>query len=322
MGAVYECVHLTTRKRRALKVMLPQILAAPGMRERFDLEARVTARIESEHIVETFDAGIDEATGAPFLVDPGAAARRGGSARVLPQERSFDRRPGAAPPLAGRAGAGEDTHAAGIVHRDLKPRNLFVVTRDDGSPRLKILDFFRSPRWWPTARRRSSADGRGDRDAALHVARATPRTATARIGPASDLYAIGAHSVSRSWQDTPTWSEEQRSLSGIYAFLRPPDGGQRAEAPSACAAARWGCVALPVGFDSWFARSTARLPGDRFDRASTQVSELAQALGVAGATSLGGGPAGSSPSACRRRGPRSRRWGSPEAPPESPPRRA
>ena len=24
MGAVYECIHLTTRKRRALKVMLPQ----------------------------------------------------------------------------------------------------------------------------------------------------------------------------------------------------------------------------------------------------------------------------------------------------------
>src|SRR3954471_3489427 len=68
MGAVYECIHLKTRKHRALKVMLPQILADPGMRDRFELEARVTAEIESEHIVETFDAGIDDATGAPFLV--------------------------------------------------------------------------------------------------------------------------------------------------------------------------------------------------------------------------------------------------------------
>src|SRR6185312_9899853 len=68
MGAVYECIHRKTRKHRALKVMLPQILADAGMRERFELEARVTADIESEHIVETFDAGVDEATGAPFLV--------------------------------------------------------------------------------------------------------------------------------------------------------------------------------------------------------------------------------------------------------------
>ena len=44
MGAVYECIHLTTQKHRALKVMLRQVLAASGMRERFELEARVTAR--------------------------------------------------------------------------------------------------------------------------------------------------------------------------------------------------------------------------------------------------------------------------------------
>jgi serine/threonine-protein kinase len=57
MGAAYECEHLSTQKRRALKVMLPQVVAAKGMRERFELEARVTSKVESEHIVETFDSG-------------------------------------------------------------------------------------------------------------------------------------------------------------------------------------------------------------------------------------------------------------------------
>src|SRR5262249_19108681 len=33
------------------------------------------------------------------------------------------------------------THAASIVHRDLKPENLFVTRREDGTPRIKILDF-------------------------------------------------------------------------------------------------------------------------------------------------------------------------------------
>src|SRR3954447_18211671 len=68
MGAVYEVIHQETRRRHALKVMLPSIVADPELRARFKLEATITADIESEHIVETFDAGIDAETGAPFLV--------------------------------------------------------------------------------------------------------------------------------------------------------------------------------------------------------------------------------------------------------------
>jgi serine/threonine protein kinase len=34
-----------------------------------------------------------------------------------------------------------EAHAAGVVHRDLKPANLFVVTRPDGQPAIKVLDF-------------------------------------------------------------------------------------------------------------------------------------------------------------------------------------
>src|SRR5579864_8176550 len=68
MGTVYEVVDMRTRRKRALKVMLPSLASDRDMRARFELEARVTGGVETEHIVETFDAGVDEETGAPFLV--------------------------------------------------------------------------------------------------------------------------------------------------------------------------------------------------------------------------------------------------------------
>src|SRR5438874_1383404 len=68
MGAVYEVVQLETLRRRAWKVMLREIAADAGLRERFKREATVAAEVESEHIVEVLDAGIDAETNTPFLL--------------------------------------------------------------------------------------------------------------------------------------------------------------------------------------------------------------------------------------------------------------
>lgn len=68
MGAVYVVLQLSTERERALKVMLPELTLDADQRARFALEARVGSKIASDHVVEVLSAGVDEATGAPFLV--------------------------------------------------------------------------------------------------------------------------------------------------------------------------------------------------------------------------------------------------------------
>jgi serine/threonine-protein kinase len=138
MGVVYEVIHTDTQRRRALKLMLPQILGDDDMRSRFLREGLVTAKVESEHLVEVFDRGIEDGSGAPYLVmellrGEELAARVDRGERTSPAEllTMFEQ----------VCAALDKTHAAGIVHRDLKPENLFVTRRDDGSIRMKILDF-------------------------------------------------------------------------------------------------------------------------------------------------------------------------------------
>jgi serine/threonine-protein kinase len=210
MGAVYEVVHLETRRRRALKVMLPSVVSDADLRARFRLEATITAEIETEHIVETFDAGVDPATGAPFLVmellkgeDLGSLLERvghlGGAEAVT---------------LLGQAAMALDkTHAASIVHRDLKPENLFVARRDDGSPHLKLLDFgiakvvAQSPVGQATRSMGSP----------LYMA---PEQAKGdgKIGPRADLYAL-AHIAYTALVGKPYWVEDAEALEGIWGLL-------------------------------------------------------------------------------------------------------
>jgi serine/threonine protein kinase len=269
MGAVYECIHLTTRKRRALKVILPRIIAAPGMRERFELEARITAEIESEHIVETFDAGIDEATGAPFLV---MELLRGDDLDHVLQTCGPFGADETVALLAQAALALDRTHAAGIVHRDLKPQNLFLTTRDDGAPRLKILDFGIAKVVADGAKPMENTEALGS------PTYMSPEQATGdgAIGPAADLYTLG-HIAYAMLAGQAYWLEEQRVLP-MYTFIGRMIAGP-VEPPS-MRAERWR-VTVPATFDAWFARATALAPGDRFDSASAQVAELARALGTA-----------------------------------------
>ena len=51
MGAVYIAEQLATGRERAVKLMHPGLIDSPELREKFALEARVGARMKSDHVV-------------------------------------------------------------------------------------------------------------------------------------------------------------------------------------------------------------------------------------------------------------------------------
>ncbi len=270
MGIVYEVLHKETKRRRALKVMLPHVLVDPTLRQRFAQEVVVTADIESEHLVEVFDAGIDAETDCPYFVmellrgeDLGARLRRGERFSVEDVLVFFDQ----------ITRTLEKTHAAGIVHRDLKPENLFLTRRDDGSPRIKICDFGIAK-----VVRSTSADLKATTQAfgtPCYMASEQVTGEAKLIGPSSDLCALGhiayALLVGSAYFQDEAEATEGSMLSLLLAVAKGPT-----EMPSERARRRG--LLLPEAFDAWFVRATQTDPRKRYQSAGELMVALREAL--------------------------------------------
>ncbi|WP_437644238.1 serine/threonine-protein kinase [Sorangium sp. So ce362] len=269
MGAVHEVVHLETERRRALKVMHPHLFQSGEMRERFKREARIAGKVESEHIVDVSDAGVDEATGTPFLVmellrgeELGERIKRAG--RLPPAE--------AVTYLYQMALALERTHAVSIVHRDLKPANIFLSQREDGSVRVKILDFGIAKL---VAEGATAAGATSSLGTPIYMPPEQFHGGT-KLTAAADIFALGMMAYTLL-VGIPYWHPEASSADGVFAFAMIAIHGPR-ESP--VQRARSHGVALPPGFDAWFARATAVDPAARFRRALEAVHALGEVLCV------------------------------------------
>ncbi|XYI02750.1 protein kinase domain-containing protein [Sorangium sp. So ce1128] len=265
MGAVYEVLHIETERRRALKVMHPHLADNPEFHARFKLEARVAGRIESDHIVEVFDAGIDAETGKPFLVmellrGKPLSERLRHTGRLPPEE--------AVAFLRQTAIALDKTHAAGVVHRDLKPANLFLAeTDDDGAPRIKVLDFGIAKLVVETA-----ADSPATAVLGTPLYMAPEQFSGESVSRAADIFALGMIAytllVGKAY-----WLNDRRKYDNALAFAALAANGP--QEPASARADVEG-VKLPPAFDAWFARVTAHAPEARFATASDAVEALAE----------------------------------------------
>lgn len=260
MGAVYEVEHARTGERLALKVLRTGVGAAPDVLARFKREARASARIKSEHVVRVTDADVaPELDDAPFIVmDLLDGADLEQQATATPPDRAT-----VVDWLGQIASAIDKAHSLGIIHRDLKPENLFLATREDGAPIVKVLDF-------GIVKMGGDASAVTGSDEIIGTPRyMAPEQATAGspVTPACDLYALGLVAYRLLAGESYYRGDVIDVVSQLlHEPLRPPS--QRHPG-------------LGTAFDTWFARACHREPGKRFTSAAEQVHALAAALGVA-----------------------------------------
>jgi serine/threonine protein kinase/class 3 adenylate cyclase len=136
MGEIWEGFDQNLERKVAIKLMSPSQLNSSTSRARFEREAKAIAKLQSPHVVQVFDAGIDAET--PYIVmellegeDMETQLERGGRLSLASLE----------PIVHQISKALMAAYEQGIVHRDFKPANIFFI-RDPGAEiRIKILDF-------------------------------------------------------------------------------------------------------------------------------------------------------------------------------------
>jgi eukaryotic-like serine/threonine-protein kinase len=138
MGVVCEARHLELGgKRFAVKLVQRYFAGSDIAIARFRREVRAVAAIESDHIVQVTDVGIDQKFGLYMVME---FLQGEDLAMYLHKNRHV--KPIEAVKIAHQIARGlAKAHAARIIHRDLKPGNVFLTRREDGTTCVKVYDF-------------------------------------------------------------------------------------------------------------------------------------------------------------------------------------
>jgi serine/threonine-protein kinase len=179
MGIVYLARQKALKRLVALKLVRAGIYASPEERLRFRREGEAIARVQHAHVVQIHEFG--EYHGQLFFsmeLLEGDTLTRKLNGKPQPERE-------AAELVRTLARAVHAAHQRGVVHRDLKPGN--VLFASDGT--VKITDFGLA-KMLDT----DSSDTRSDAilGTPAYMAPEQARGEVRQVGPAADVYALGA----------------------------------------------------------------------------------------------------------------------------------
>ncbi|MGB6689624.1 MAG: protein kinase [Terracidiphilus sp.] len=131
LGIVYEVQHLISKRREAMKVLLPDQSAAPEMVERFHREVQTLAALNHVNIAALHTAFYYENQLAMVMeLIQGETLRDLEQKMAIPLPQVLDL-------TAQILHALVYAHNLGVVHRDIKPSNVMIA----GNGVMKLLDF-------------------------------------------------------------------------------------------------------------------------------------------------------------------------------------
>lgn len=254
MGSVWVAEHLVLGTMVAVKFMSRQWALVPSASMRFLREAKITAMLESPHVVRVLDCRLTEAD-EPYLV---MELLRGENLEQRVRRQGRLSLQEVVSMVSQTADALSHAHAAGYVHRDIKPENVFL--EKGAAMHVKLLDFgVAKPK---------------DKDACLEADHLPAGTAQymspehmfepAETDERSDLFSLGAVAYFALTGRVPFDAD---SLEGLYFAI---DGG-KFERPSAVR------PGLPPAVDAWFDKALAHAPEDRFPSTRAMVAALEEA---------------------------------------------
>ena len=249
MGVVYRAIQHGSQRQVAVKMLLAEQTATPGMLERFRAEAEAVASLDHPHILPIYEFG--ESDGAPFFsmkfVDGGTLRDRINEFHGSPRR--------AAKLIAIVARAVHHAHQRGILHRDLKPGNILL----DGAERTPYVSDFGLAKWL----------GRDNRLTLAPTALGTPHYiapeqatgASASLTTAADVYSLGAILYELLTGRPPFEADSALEILNLVA-TKPPVG-PRAIDPN-----------IPRDLEVICLKCLAKEPADRYGSAAALATDI------------------------------------------------
>jgi serine/threonine-protein kinase len=259
MGSVWRAEQIRLRSHAAIKFLDPSLIEVPEMLERFLLEARSAAAVQSAHVIQVFDYGSEG--GLPYIAmeflegeNLDARLARRGALTPAELDKIFSE-------LA--RGLGQ-AHAMGVIHRDVKPGNIFLA-REGKHEVTKLIDFGIAK----------------VKEHALRVSQIVGTELGTVLG--TPQYMSPEQMRGRSTLDyrTDLWSLAIiacECLTRRYPFSGATIGDLTVQICTEQPLAPSTLAEVPPGFDDWFFKGTNKEPSDRFESAGDMAAALSKIL--------------------------------------------